>query len=74
MANFKVGDHVMYTGRMGETYPQFYPRQGTEGVVVLVDSDILQSVQWPAGSTSENDCWRVFSDDLRPVEMMEAGG
>ena len=74
MANFEVGDHVMYTGTGGDYSPQFYPRQGTEGVVVRVNSDRQQTVQWPAGSTSSDDCWMVPSDELRPVEMMEAGG
>ena len=67
---FKVGDRVRFTNRMLHwDEPEFYPKCGTVGEVVLLFDSAEPSllVQWEDGSTSDGDCWCC---DPRDVEVV----
>lgn len=66
MKKFAVGDKVQHTcGELHELKPEFYPPKGTVGVVNDVNGydDLL--VQWPEGTTSQDDLWFI------PPEFVE---
>ena len=51
-----TGKKVIYNGDMRKIEPRFYPPKGTVGRVVE-ENNYSYQVQWPKGTTSENDCW-----------------
>lgn len=62
---FKVGDKVKYMGDCHGFAPMFYPERGTVGTVCeLAENDVRVRVQWPVGSTSEDDAWWVAIHNL----------
>jgi len=68
MSKFKVGDKVEFIDakhHMG--LPSYYPKEGTIGTVVDVCPDGTISVQWPQGSTCEDDLWWVNVERVRAV-------
>lgn len=55
--NVKIGSKVrMADGESHRRYPRRYPDVGTVGIVMKAGLHI-HSIQWPEGSTSENDVW-----------------
>lgn len=64
----KAGDKVRYTGaNMRRLVPEYYPPVGTIGTVIKIDN-MGARVQWPEGSTSGDDRWRVCTGELELVE------
>lgn len=63
---FKVGDKVKYMGEWHDLAPEWYPEYGTVGrVCELAEFDVrVLLVQWPVGSTSEDDAWWVAAHNL----------
>lgn len=63
----KVGSIVMFTNSSLHVLNagEFYPPVKTMGTVLKVD-DICEDVfvQWPAGSTSKDDCWWCGMEDV----------
>ena len=53
MANeFKVGDKVVFASKKRHRrYPEFYPKAGTVGTLLLQVASDVWAVQWPKGST-----------------------
>ena len=51
-----IGKKVIYNGDMHDIEPRFYPPKGTVGRVVE-ENNYSYQVQWPKGTTSDNDCW-----------------
>ena len=49
-------------------YPEYYPKPGTIGTVTR--PGYAPKVQWPKGTTSEDDNWWVNGDYLREVKHM----
>jgi len=73
MHQFKVGDRVRFKGAAPCTHkemPEYYPTDGTIGVVTVAapDKDDEVLVQWPKGSTSEDDEWWALLSCLEVVE------
>lgn len=72
MQQFKVGDRVRFKGMGNACHtvtPEFYPKDGTIGTVSIAsDDDYEVYVQWPKGSTSEEDMWWAFVECLELVE------
>lgn len=71
MHQFEIGDRVRFKG-MGEAchakMPEWYPKDGTIGTVLVAFTDDDEVyVQWPKGSTSENDKWWAFVECLELV-------
>ena len=55
--NVKIGSKVMMIDEEShKLLPNHYPDVGTVGIVMKVDFHIY-FIQWPKGSTSENDIW-----------------
>lgn len=44
--------------------PNYFPIVGTFGVVLKVEDDAI-FVQWPHGTTSDNDMWWCFKADVK---------
>lgn len=77
MMSLKVGEQVICQGKYHNINPAYYPEKGTVGTIVeccprqnqchRVCRRVCQSVkvQWTKGSTSGNDLWWAFSDDIR---------
>ena len=62
--DFSIGSKVrVIDNELHERSPQFYPPKGTVGVYT---GDSI--VQWPAGSTSSDDCWCFPHEKLELVE------
>ena len=75
----KIGSIVMFTdgavtvrrgtSTLHSSYPEFYPPAKTIGTVAKIgesgytDEDLIM-VQWPSGTTSENNSWWCYSDYL----------
>ena len=76
----KIGSVVMFTDgavtvrlrkhtTLSSAYPEFYPPAKTIGTVVEIEesrynyTDMVR-IQWPSGTTSENDSWWCYSDYL----------
>ena len=56
--NVKKRDSVRYIGKNGhKNNPEFYPAKDVVGKVIKVCSDLTCYIQWPKGSTSQNDRW-----------------
>ena len=66
---FQPGDRVEFTDMvLHRQAPNYYPRIGTVGTVVLRnDEDCDVYVQWPKGTTSLDDRWWASPDTLRFV-------
>ena len=65
---FKVGDKVRYIGKDHKEMPEFYPEIGTVGTVVKESGDTDWYIQWPKGSTSREDCWYCYKNDIELVK------
>lgn len=62
-----VGRYVKFiSGISHDEKPEYYPLAGTFGVVLKDEGDEI-CVQWPHGTTSNNDIWWCFKAD---VEIM----
>ena len=68
----KVGDKVvMIDNELHYLYPEFYPTEGTQGIVVDADRyDALISVRWELGSTSRDDEWWVARHKVKLRESI----
>ena len=56
--NVKKGDSVRYIGKNGhKNSPEYYPAKDVVGKVIKVCSDLTCHIQWPKGSTSQDDRW-----------------
>ena len=56
--NVKKGDSVRYVGENGhKNNPEYYPAKDVVGKVIKVCSDLTCHIQWPKGSTSQDDRW-----------------
>lgn len=65
---FQVGDYVKYTDELGhKTMPKHYPQPGTVGRVLRVCTGTCL-VQWPEGSTSQQDRWYASKGELAVAE------
>lgn len=54
----QVGDIVEFTDEENRNrFPYFYPPVGTIGKVISILTDMEVKVQWPKGTTSEEDKW-----------------
>ena len=65
---FKVGDKVKYINTDHAEHPDFYPLYGTIGEI-KEDCGDSYCVQWPKGSTSDDDCWCCNESDLEAVKI-----
>lgn len=66
---FRIGDKVSFTGNDKHiTYPEYYPEIGIIGTVIDISPSGLISVQWPQGTTSEDDNWLCKSCYLELFE------
>lgn len=58
--DFEIGDKVRFVcGELHEKFPAYTPPVGTIGTVTGFCFEILV-VQWPRGTTSEDDEWSVL--------------
>lgn len=71
MSKFNIGDKVRYIGKDHREMPEFYPKIGTIGTVVEEGGDTDWYIQWPKGSTSEEDCWYCDGNDIELVENVD---
>lgn len=56
--NVKEGDSVRYIDRNEhKNSPEYYPAKDVIGKVIKVCSDLTCYIQWPKGTTSQNDRW-----------------
>ena len=56
--NVKKGDSVRYIDKNGhKNNPEYYPAKDVVGKVIKVCSDLTCYIQWPKGSTSQDDRW-----------------
>lgn len=60
----KVGDKVRYISKDHARKPEYYPEVGTVGTVKCIDENGNVWVQWPKGSTSKDDYWCCYEDDV----------
>ena len=68
MGKFKVGDKVKYINTDHAEHPDFYPLYGTIGEI-KEDCGDSYCVQWPKGSTSDDDCWCCNESDLEAIKI-----
>lgn len=68
MSKFNVGDKVRYVNTEHADYPDFFPLYGTIGEIIEDCGDNYW-VQWPKGSTSNDDCWCCDESDLEAVRI-----
>ena len=62
--NVKVGSKVrMIDDKVHNEYPRWFPVIGTVGAIINV-SNTSPYIQWPSGTTSENDRWFCSLDWL----------
>ena len=67
MSKFNIGDKVRCLGKHHNIEPRFYPENGTVGEIIgenLSSDAQTYKVRWEAGSTSGNDCWWAYNDDI----------
>lgn len=67
------GKKVVYIDRTNHTcYPKNCPEPGTIGTVIRINSsnDDIE-IQWPKGSTSEDDCWWHEESEIAVLQMDE---
>ena len=63
--NVQKGDTVRYIGKNGhKNNPEYYPAKDVVGKVIKVCSDLTCRIQWPKGSTSQDDRWYASWDNL----------
>ena len=63
--NVKKGDSVRYIGKNGhKNNPEYYPAKDVVGKVIKVCSDLTCCIQWPKGSTSNDDRWYASWSNL----------
>lgn len=62
-----IGKKVIYNGNMHDSQPEYYPPKGTVGKVA-VDEMITYRVQWPKGTTSDNDYWWARAIDCAIIK------
>lgn len=62
-----TGKKVIYDGEKHKIEPRFYPPKGTVGRVVE-ENNYSYQVQWPKGTTSDNDCWWARKMDCTIIE------
>lgn len=56
--NVKEGDSVRYIDKNEhKNSPEYYPAKDVIGKVIKVCSDLTCYIQWPKGTTSQNDRW-----------------
>lgn len=70
MSKFKTGDRVRaISTELHNACPNQYPEVNTIGRVVATEigGDVLM-IQWPLGSTSDDDYWCCLSDVVELVE------
>ena len=75
MSKFNVGDKVRCLGKHHNIDPDFYPENGTVGEIIReVPNDNTQAykVWWKAGSTSGDDRWWAYNDDIELVPAASA--
>ena len=75
MSKFNVGDKVRCLGKHHNIYPDFYPENGTVGEIIReVPNNNTQAykVRWKAGSTSGDDRWWAYNDDIELVPAASA--
>lgn len=65
---FNVGDKVRYVGAKHDIHPQWFPIFGTIGTVLQDVDKVDCYIQWPKGSTSENDCWYCDKQNIELVK------
>lgn len=58
---YQAGDQVVMTANHSERC--YFPKIGTVGTVLRVEVELF--VQWPAGSTSDNDQWFVPKNHVK---------
>lgn len=62
--NIKVGSKVrIIVDKVHNEYPRWFPVVGTVGAIINA-SDTSPYIQWPSGTTSENDRWFCSLDWL----------
>lgn len=65
--DFEIGDEVRFAfGVDHEELPMFFPPIGTVGIVFSVALESLL-VQWPDGTTSQDDLWFVSPELVEKV-------
>lgn len=65
----KVGDKVRFTSsEMHEIAPDFYPEPGTVGVIRQTEKRGGFWVQWPIGTTSQDDFFHAATCNLELAE------
>lgn len=63
--NVKKGDSVRYINKNGHKInPEYYPVKDVVGKVIKVCSGRVCDIQWPKGSTSQDDRWCAAWDNL----------
>lgn len=63
--NIKEGDSVRYTNEYrNKKYPENYPDKDVVGKVTRVCDDYTCRVQWPKGTTSQDDSWYAAWSNL----------
>ena len=67
---FQIGDKVSFTDNSNHIFwPEHYPEIGTIGTVIYISpSGEILRVQWPQGTTSEDDSWLCKSCYLELFE------
>lgn len=76
----KIGDFIEFrSSKMHEEEPARYPEPGTVGTVVDILRDpkkrkVCYKVQWPTGSTSENDVWWADKAWIRKARVAPTNG
>lgn len=64
-SNVKEGDSVRYTNEYRhKKYPENYPDKDVVGKVIRVCDDYTCRVQWPKGTTSQDDSWYAAWNNL----------
>lgn len=72
----KVGDIVRYIGKSHDTDPKVNPPVGTLGKVLRetrTPDSVLYFIQWEKGSTSDDDCWYQYPEEVELVEDIKVG-
>lgn len=72
----KVGDIVRYIGKRHDTDPEVNPPVGTLGKVLRetrTPDSVLYFIQWEKGSTSDDDCWYQYPEEVELVEDIKVG-
>lgn len=72
----KIGDIVRYIGKEHNTNPEVNPPVGTLGKVLRetrTPDSVLYFIQWEKGSTSDDDCWYQYPEEVELVEDIKVG-